>query len=73
MKYFFFFLFFFPVVAVAQDNVLVVEGVSPGLYINHTVAAKENFYSIGRMYNVSPKDIAPFNKLKIEKIGRAHV
>lgn len=37
------------------------------LYLNHTVAAKENWYSIGRMYNISPRDIAPFNNTTIEK------
>lgn len=45
----------------------MVEGVSPGLYLTHKVAPKENYYSIGRIYNVSPKDIAPFNKLDMEK------
>lgn len=56
-------LFFIPVFGSAQDKSLLVEGVSPNLYINHTVAAKENYYSIGRIYNVSPKEIAPFNRL----------
>ena len=40
---------------------LVLQSNSKGLYLNHTVAAKENFYSIGRLYNISPKDIAAFN------------
>jgi LysM repeat protein len=55
-----------PLFAAAQDK-LLVEGVSPGLYLTHKVAPKENYYSIGRIYNVSPKDIAPFNKLQLEK------
>lgn len=55
-----------PFVAAAQDKVLQVEGVSPSLYITHKVAPKENYYSVGRIYNVSPKDIAPFNKLNLE-------
>lgn len=38
-----------------------------GLYVAHTVAPKENFYSLGRMYNVSPKEIAAFNNLTMEK------
>ena len=38
-------------------------------YLEHTVGAKENFYSIGRMYNLSPKIIAPYNKLDLEKSG----
>lgn len=44
----------------------MVEGISPALYITHKVAPKENYYSVGRIYNVSPKDIAPFNKLQLE-------
>jgi len=36
------------------------------LYITHTVAAKENYYSIGRMYNISPKELAPYNNLTFE-------
>lgn len=44
----------------------MAEGVSPNLFINHVVAAKENYYSIGRIYNISPKEIAPYNNLKME-------
>ncbi len=52
----------------AQDKMLMAQGAAPSLYINHTVAPKENYYSIGRMYNTSPKDqIAPFNGLQMEK------
>ncbi len=57
----------FPFIAAAQNKLLLAEGVSPSLYITHKVAPKENYYSIGRIYNVSPKDIAPFNKLQLEK------
>ena len=64
-KYLFLFLCM-PFFAVAQEKPLLVEGVSPGLYIKHKVASKENYYSIGRIYNVSPKEIAPFNKLQLE-------
>jgi LysM repeat protein len=56
----------FPFLAAAQDKFLQVEGVSPALYLVHKVAPKENYYSVGRIYNVSPKDIAPFNKLQLE-------
>ncbi|MFM6924706.1 MAG: LysM peptidoglycan-binding domain-containing protein [Ferruginibacter sp.] len=55
-----------PFIAAAQDKTLQVEGISPSLYIVHKVAPKENYYSVGRIYNVSPKDIAPFNKLQLE-------
>lgn len=33
----------------------------------HTVEAKENFYSIGRLYNVHPKDLATYNNIDFEK------
>ncbi len=59
-------LFSVPLFALAQNKALVVEGVSPDLYINHTVAAKENYYSIGRIYNISPKEVAPYNHLVLE-------
>ena len=66
MKKLFFLFLIIPFFAAAQDK-LQVEGVSPGLYLTHKVAPKENYYSIGRIYNVSPKDIAPFNNLQLEK------
>jgi LysM repeat protein len=56
-----------PFVAVAQNKPLIVEGTAPNLYITHAVAPKENYYSVGRMYNISPKEIAPFNNLELEK------
>lgn len=33
----------------------------------HTVAAKESFYSIGRLYNVHPRDLATYNNIDFEK------
>ena len=33
----------------------------------HTVAAKESFYSIGRMYNVHPRELATYNNIPFEK------
>ena len=60
-------LFSLPLWCLAQNTPLVVEGISPNLYLTHTVQAKENYYSIGRMYNISPKEIAPFNNLQLEK------
>ncbi len=56
-----------PLLTIAQKKTLMVEGAYPNLYLSHTSAAKENYYSIGRLYNISPKDIAPFNKLALEK------
>lgn len=46
----------------AQNELLVQNG-DKGLYLNHTVSPKENFYSVGRLYNVPPKEIAAFNGL----------
>lgn len=50
----------------AQELHLEISGTGSKLYIEHEVAAKEGLYSIGRMYNVAPKDLATYNKLKIE-------
>jgi LysM repeat protein len=47
----------------AQNN-LEIKGTGSGIYLEHIVAPKESFYSIGRMYNVSPKELATFNHLK---------
>ncbi|MBA2500398.1 MAG: LysM peptidoglycan-binding domain-containing protein [Chitinophagaceae bacterium] len=46
----------------AQNRLMVHKG-DKGLYLQHTVEAKQSFYSIGRLYNVPPKDLAAFNKL----------
>ena len=51
----------------AQGNDLQVQGASPNLYLMHTVQAKENWYSIGRIYNVSPKQLAPYNSMSLDK------
>jgi LysM repeat protein len=55
--------FFFVKFAQSQSNELIIQGETGKLYLEHTVVAKENWYSIGRLYNVSPKEIAPFNHL----------
>lgn len=47
---------------VKAQQELVVEGVSPDLHLTHTVVAKENWYSVGRLYNVSAKQLAAANK-----------
>lgn len=58
---------FFTGTIIAQNTVLKVEGNSPDLYISHTVAAKDNYYSVGRLYNFPPKELATYNKLQFEK------
>ncbi|MEO6316955.1 MAG: LysM peptidoglycan-binding domain-containing protein [Chitinophagaceae bacterium] len=51
----------------AQRHELQVQGVSPNIYLTHIVQAKETWYSIGRVYNVSPKQMAPYNALSLDK------
>ncbi len=46
---------------------LLIQGASPNLYLIHTVAPKENYYSVGRLYNVPPKTLGTYNGLQFEK------
>ena len=46
-------LFFIPLFAIAQKT--------------HTVTAKETLYSIGRLYNIHPKDLAAYNNIPFDK------
>ncbi|MFT3824666.1 MAG: LysM peptidoglycan-binding domain-containing protein [Chitinophagaceae bacterium] len=46
---------------------LQVQGATPNLYIAHTVVAKETWYSVGRLFNQVPKDIAAFNNTGMDK------
>lgn len=50
----------------AQSSQLLIKGNGDKLYLDHKVIAKENWYSIGRIYEISPKEIAPFNGLTLE-------
>jgi LysM domain len=67
MKKLIWLFFALPFAAKAQEGSLMVQGNTGSLYLNHTAAAKESFYSIGRLYNISPKEIAPFNNTTLEK------
>lgn len=49
----------------AQQNNLEIKGTGNNIFLEHTVTPKESFYSIGRTYNVPPKDLASFNHLKL--------
>ena len=53
-------------VGFAQTD-LIVRSNEKGSYLTHTVSAKENFYSIGRLYSVSAKDISTFNNLDMSQ------
>lgn len=70
MKQFFFSfltLILFSISVIAQKADLVVKNGDKGLYLEHKVAAKESFFSVGRLYNVHPKHIASYNKLDMAK------
>ena len=49
--------------AINAQNRLMVHKSVKGLYLEHTVEARQSYYSIGRLYNVPPKDLATFNNL----------
>lgn len=51
----------------AQMKDLMIRKGLAGLYIQHEVAPKQSFFSIGRMYNVSPHHIADYNKIDLKK------
>lgn len=53
-------LWLFSYAAFAQAEVLVQSN-EKGLFVPHTISPKENFYSIGRLYAIPPKEIAAFN------------
>ena len=50
-----------------QNLQLNIEGSGGKFYLNHTVVAKENWYSIGRLFNLPPHDIASFNNIPFDK------
>jgi LysM repeat protein len=51
----------------AQTEELMVRNGNKGSYVEHKVTAKENFYSIGRLFNVHPKYLAAYNSLDMSK------
>lgn len=51
----------------AQTGDLLVKNSGKGPYVEHKVAPKENFYSIGRLFFVHPKHLATFNSLDMSK------
>jgi len=66
--------FFFVKLARSQSNELIIQGQTGKLYLEHTVVARENWYSVGRLYNANPKEIALFNHLTLTQmltIGQA--
>ncbi len=59
-------IFFSANISFAQQNDLEIKGTGSKLYLEHVIIPKENFYSIARMYNLPPKDIAAYNNLQFE-------
>src|SRR5688572_23725751 len=55
------------ITAHAQGGELMIKKSEKGLYLEHTVAAKEGLYAIGRLYNVNPKFIAAYNKIDLNQ------
>ena len=52
--------------AVAQNTPLIVQlDNQNNPYLTHSIGPKENFYSIGRIYNISPRVFAPYNGLEL--------
>jgi hypothetical protein len=51
----------------SQAVQLTIEGNNGKFYLNHTVIAKENWYSIGRLFNLPPHDIANYNNQPFDK------
>jgi LysM repeat protein len=48
---------------------LSVQGTSPDLYLLHTVQPKETWYSIGRIYNASAKEISTLSGVTMDKLN----
>jgi LysM repeat protein len=62
-----FLLFAIAKISVAQPTQLIIKNDDKGLHLEHTVTAKEGFFSVGRIYNVHPKFLAQYNNLDIDK------
>lgn len=61
-------------VAQAQQPKFYADKNEKGIFVEHKVQPKENWYSVGRLYAISPKEIAVFNGLTMDKglsIGQA--
>jgi murein DD-endopeptidase MepM/ murein hydrolase activator NlpD len=55
------------VAGVKAQDMLQVQGSSPDLYLMHMVKKGDTFYSLGRSFSVSPKDIASENNISFDK------
>lgn len=50
-----------------QQQKFIVRNEGNQLFLEHKVAPKQNWYSVGRIYFISPKEIASFNQLSMDK------
>lgn len=68
MRKWFLFVFFAIIISggLFAQTALEIKGTGANLFLEHTVSAKESFYSVGRLYNVAPKDLAAYNHLQME-------
>jgi hypothetical protein len=66
MRLFFTFLYLTSFIIKSFGQNLYVQHEGSNLYIYHIVAPKENWYSISRMYNASPKDLVTINQTGVE-------
>lgn len=46
---------------------LLTHGAAPDLYVIHKIVAKDTWFSLGKMYNLTPKDIATYNSQSTDK------
>lgn len=60
-------VFMVSTIRVAAQDTLVAQGSAPDLYLTHTVKKGETWYSLGRAYGLSPKDIAAKNKMQMDQ------
>ena len=61
------FLLILSQVVFSQKTKFFAQKSNNELYVEHKVQPKENWYSVGRLYFISPKEIAKFNATTIEK------
>jgi hypothetical protein len=66
-KSFIYCLIFYASAGFSQNTQLTIEGSNGKFYLDHTVVAKENWYSIGRLFNLPPHDIASYNNMSFDK------
>jgi len=58
---------FFLTNVVGQSTEFVIKKTGPDYYLEHKVQPKENWFSVGRVYLISPRVISAFNNLSMDK------